>query len=33
MVDADIEALAHEGTAWIDHPDLDGWPARHDGGP
>ncbi|MFZ2013539.1 MAG: GDP-mannose 4,6-dehydratase [Nocardioides sp.] len=26
MVDADIEALAHEGSAWIDRPDLVGWP-------
>ena len=28
MVDADIEALAHEGSPWIDRPDLPGWPAR-----
>ena len=27
MVDADIEALEHEGKAWIDQPTLDGWPA------
>ena len=27
MVDADIEALAHEGRPWIDHPALAGWPA------
>jgi GDPmannose 4,6-dehydratase len=26
MVDADIEALAHEGRAWIDQVTLDGWP-------
>ena len=26
MVDADIEALEHEGKPWIDHPDLHGWP-------
>ena len=26
MVDADIEALAHEGSPWIDRPDLPGWP-------
>ena len=26
MVDADIEALKHVGNAWIDQPDLDGWP-------
>jgi GDPmannose 4,6-dehydratase len=26
MVDADIEALAHEGRPWIDRPALDGWP-------
>jgi GDPmannose 4,6-dehydratase len=28
MVDADIEALEHEGTAWIDQPRLDFWPCR-----
>ena len=27
MVDADIEALAHEGRPWIDRPALPGWPA------
>lgn len=27
MVDADIEALEHEGRAWIDQVKLDGWPA------
>ncbi|WP_091731921.1 GDP-mannose 4,6-dehydratase [Nocardioides scoriae] len=26
MVDADIEALRHEGGSWIDHPALPGWP-------
>ncbi len=26
MVDADLEALAHEGSPWIDRPDLAGWP-------
>jgi GDPmannose 4,6-dehydratase len=26
MVDADVEALAHEGAPWIDRPDLPGWP-------
>jgi GDPmannose 4,6-dehydratase len=26
MVDADIEALKHEGRHWIDSPALDGWP-------
>jgi GDPmannose 4,6-dehydratase len=26
MVDADIEALAHEGRPWIDQPTLEGWP-------
>ena len=26
MVDADIEALKHEGKPWIDQPDLEGWP-------
>ena len=26
MVDADIEALKHEGRQWIDHPDLPDWP-------
>jgi GDPmannose 4,6-dehydratase len=26
MVDADIEALKHEGTHWIDRVDLPGWP-------
>jgi len=26
MVDADIEALAHEGRPWIDVPALPGWP-------
>jgi GDPmannose 4,6-dehydratase len=25
MVDADIEALSHEGRPWIDRPDLPGW--------
>jgi len=25
MVDADIQALAHEGRPWIDCPQLDGW--------
>ncbi|MCW2866328.1 MAG: gmd [Marmoricola sp.] len=25
MVDADIAALEHEGSHWIDRPDLDGW--------
>jgi GDPmannose 4,6-dehydratase len=28
MVDADIEALTHEGRPWIDRPDLPGWPGR-----
>ena len=27
MVDADIEALQHEGRPWIDRVKLDGWPA------
>ena len=27
MVDADIEALEHEGRPWIDRPALPGWPA------
>ena len=27
MVDADIEALKHEGRPWIDQPELEGWPA------
>jgi GDPmannose 4,6-dehydratase len=27
MVDADIEALEHEGTPWVDRVPLDGWPA------
>ncbi|GAB3661766.1 GDP-mannose 4,6-dehydratase [Nocardioides korecus] len=27
MVDADVEALKHEGGAWIDHPALPDWPA------
>jgi GDPmannose 4,6-dehydratase len=27
MVDADVEALAHEGKPWIDHPQLAGWPS------
>ncbi len=26
MVDADIEALKHEGRPWIDQPTLAGWP-------
>jgi len=26
MVDADFDALAHEGSEWIDHPHLAGWP-------
>ena len=26
MVDADIEALKHEGRSWIDQPELTGWP-------
>ena len=26
MVDADIEALQHEGRQWIDRPVLDDWP-------
>lgn len=26
MVDADIEALAHEGHSWIDRPVIDDWP-------
>jgi GDPmannose 4,6-dehydratase len=26
MVDADIEALKHEGHGWIDRPTLEGWP-------
>ncbi len=26
MVDADVEALRHEGRPWIDRPVLDGWP-------
>ena len=26
MVDADIEALNHEGRPWIDRPILEGWP-------
>jgi len=28
MVDADLEALEHEGRPWIDHPTLPGWPAQ-----
>ncbi len=28
MVDADIEALRHEGEAWSDTVQLEGWPAR-----
>jgi GDPmannose 4,6-dehydratase len=28
MVDADIEALAHEGRHWIDRPAVEGWPGR-----
>src|SRR6476620_473614 len=27
MVDADIEALKHEGKSWIDQPKLEGWPS------
>lgn len=27
MVDADIEALSHAGTHWIDTPQLPGWPS------
>ena len=27
MVDADIEALEHEGRPWIDRVDLPDWPA------
>jgi len=27
MVDADLEALEHEGRPWIDKVDLPGWPA------
>lgn len=27
MVDADIEALKHEGRSWIDQPRLSGWPS------
>jgi GDPmannose 4,6-dehydratase len=27
MVDADIEALKHEGSHWIDHPKLVDWPS------
>ena len=26
MVDADVEALKHEGGSWIDQPTLEGWP-------
>jgi GDPmannose 4,6-dehydratase len=26
MVDADIEALQHEGRPWIDQAELPGWP-------
>jgi len=26
MVDADLEALEHEGRPWIDNVDLQGWP-------
>jgi GDPmannose 4,6-dehydratase len=26
MVDADIEALKHQGRQWIDRPELPGWP-------
>jgi GDPmannose 4,6-dehydratase len=26
MVDADIEALKHEGKPWIDQPELKDWP-------
>ncbi len=26
MVDADVEALKHEGKPWIDQPTLPGWP-------
>ena len=26
MVDADIEALKHEGKPWIDQPELEDWP-------
>jgi GDPmannose 4,6-dehydratase len=28
MVDADIAALEHEGSPWIDRPDLPGWPVQ-----
>jgi GDPmannose 4,6-dehydratase len=27
MVDADLEALEHEGRPWIDEVVLPGWPA------
>ncbi len=30
MVDADIEALQHEGKPWIDQPTLEGWPKVRD---
>ena len=30
MVDADSEALQHEGQPWIDQPALDGWPEHAD---
>ena len=29
MVDADIEALSHEGRPWIDQPALSDWPRIH----
>jgi GDPmannose 4,6-dehydratase len=28
MVDADVEALKHEGRPWIDQPTLPGWPQQ-----
>jgi GDPmannose 4,6-dehydratase len=28
MVDADVDALTHEGRPWIDRPALPGWPGR-----
>lgn len=30
MVNADIEALKHEGRPWIDHPAVAGWPKVHE---
>jgi GDPmannose 4,6-dehydratase len=30
MVDADVQALNHEGRPWIDEPALEGWPRHQD---